>query len=100
MGVAVCSEEGVVLGDEEVDGRSVGLGELEGEVDVIGVTDGLKLGDSLGSGVRIGDGEGDGDSVGLSVGEGIGDAGGVTAPFINAACGTVYLVEFSGAVMF
>lgn len=77
------------------------LCEFEGEVDVSGVSEGLILGDSLGSGVRVGDGEeGDGDSVGLSVGVGVGDVCGVPAPFISAAWGTVYFVEFSGAVMF
>jgi hypothetical protein len=102
LGVSVGNEDGVVCGDEDVNGVSVGIGEFEGEVDVSGVSEGLILGDSLGSGVRVGcgDEEGDGDSVGLSVGVGVGDAGGVPAPFISAAWETAYLVEFSGAVMF
>lgn len=96
LGVSTGDEDWYAEGDGEFEGCSVGLTEADGDVEISGVSVGFMLGDSLGSGELVGVGV----AVGVDVGVGVGDVGGVPAPCISAAWGTVYLVAFSGAVMF
>ncbi len=72
---------GVVAGD--VDGDDDGLGVSEGS----GVAEVVGRGVSVGSGVRVGDGDADGDGLGLT-------------PYVLTACSRDMVVELEGMVVF